>query len=51
VTVDDVDKTAEIVQANGGKLLLPPTDISTIGRFCVFQDPQGAVLVVITYTK
>ena len=27
-------------------MLLPPTDIPTVGRFAVLQDPQGAVLAV-----
>jgi len=51
VTVEDVDKVAEIVQANGGTLIVPPMDVPNIGRFCVFQDPQGAVLSAITYTE
>ena len=50
VTVDDVDATAKKAVKLGGKILMPPTDIPGVGRFCVFQDPQGAVLSVITYT-
>ncbi|WP_051305390.1 VOC family protein [Desulfogranum mediterraneum] len=49
VTVDDVDATADQVTELGGKLLHPPTDIPEIGRFCVLQDPQGAVICAITY--
>ncbi len=49
VTVDDVDSTAETAEALGGKLLVPPRDIPNVGRFCVIQDPQGAVLAAITY--
>ena len=51
VTVDDVDDVARKVQANGGRLLVPPTNIPKVGRFCTFQDPQGAVLCAITYEK
>ena len=51
VSVDDVDATAAAVPRLGGTVLLPPTDIPEYGRFCVFQDPQGAVLRVITYAK
>ena len=51
VSVDDVDATAVAVPSLGGTVLLPPTDIPGYGRFCVFRDPQGAVLRVITYAK
>lgn len=51
VTVDDVDKTAKTAEKLGGKLRLPPTDIPTVGRFCVIEDPQGAVINAITYVK
>jgi uncharacterized protein len=51
VTVDDVDKIAEAVPKLGGKLHVPPTDIPTVGRFCVIEDPQGAFINAITYLK
>jgi uncharacterized protein len=51
VTVDDVDKTAQTAVTLGGKLHVPPTDIPTVGRFCVIQGPQGAVINAITYLK
>src|SRR5512138_1136832 len=51
VTVDDVDKTAQAAVNLGGKLHLPPTDIPGVGRFCVIEDPQGAVINAITYLK
>ena len=49
VTVDDVDQTAKTAEKLGAKILMPPTDIPTVGRFCVIQDPQGAVISAITY--
>jgi hypothetical protein len=49
VTVADVDATAKTAEKLGGKLLMPPTDIPKVGRFCVIQDPQGAVINAITY--
>lgn len=49
ITVNDVDALAGRVAALGGKLLVPPTDIPTIGRFAVVQDPAGACLSLITY--
>ncbi len=50
VTVDDVDGVAAQVERLGGKLCVPPQDIPNIGRFCVLQDPQGAMLSLITYS-
>lgn len=51
VTVDDVDATAKTAGQLGAKLLVPPRDIPDVGRFCVIQDPQGAVINIITYAK
>lgn len=50
VTVDDVDATAKKAVKLGGKVVVPPQDIPGVGRFCVIQDPQGAMISVITYT-
>lgn len=49
VTVDDVDAIAGKSVELGGTILLPPRDIPEVGRFAVIQDPQGAVISVITY--
>lgn len=51
VTVDDVDAMSQRVGEIGGKLIMPPTDIPDVGRFCVIQDPQGATLALITYIQ
>lgn len=51
VTVDDVDLTARTAAQLGAKLLVPPQDIPEVGRFCVIQDPQGAVINAITYKR
>ena len=45
--VDSCDETVKKVASLGGKVLAPATDIPTIGRFAVFQDPQGAAFAVI----
>ena len=49
VEVDNVDKRAEGFASAGGKILRPPFDIPNVGRFYTFQDPQGAVISIITY--
>lgn len=47
VAVDDVDAKAKQVAELGGKICVPPTDIPTVGRFCVITDPTGATLSLI----
>jgi uncharacterized protein len=51
VTVDDVDATGKLAEEMGGKILMGPQDIPQVGRFCVLQDPQGAIVNVITYAQ
>lgn len=51
ITVNDVEQTARQVEDLGGNILRPPSDIPDVGRFCVFADPQGAVIHAITYIK
>jgi predicted enzyme related to lactoylglutathione lyase len=48
VAVDDVDASAAKAVELGGKVVVPPTDIPSVGRFCVINDPAGAVLSLIT---
>jgi len=33
----------------GAKVLMAPLDVPNVGRFCMIQDPQGAVISVIIY--
>ena len=49
VTVDNVDEVAKTAEQLGAKICMPPQDIPSVGRFCVFQDPQGATISAITY--
>lgn len=51
VTVDNVDATAKLAEEMGASILVQPMDLPNVGRFSVFQDPQGAVLSIITYTN
>lgn len=50
VTVDNVDESAAKCQELGGKLIYGPQDIPGVGRFAVIQDPQGAMLSIMTYS-
>jgi predicted enzyme related to lactoylglutathione lyase len=44
--VEDVDAAAEQVEALGGRVCVPPTDIPDVGRFAVIDDPQGATFSI-----
>jgi uncharacterized protein len=47
VAVDDVDAAASRVEGLGGKVVMQPTDIPNVGRFCVINDPSGATISLI----
>ncbi len=49
ITVDNADQAVDKAVALGGKLLMPPMDVPTVGRMAVLQDPQGAVFNVMQY--
>src|SRR5215470_4083961 len=40
-SVQDVDAAAKKALALGGRIMQPPTDIPTVGRFAVVIDPHG----------
>ncbi len=48
VLVPDVDETLSQAAKLGGSVMVPGTDIPTVGRFGIFSDPQGAVLAAFT---
>ncbi|PBC86144.1 hypothetical protein SAMN05428945_6324 [Streptomyces sp. 2224.1] len=39
----DADATSEAVSQAGGTLLMPVTDVMTLGRMCIAAEPTGAV--------
>ncbi|MBI5751496.1 MAG: VOC family protein [Hydrogenophilales bacterium] len=51
VSVNNVDALLGRVEALGGKVCLPPQDIPDVGRFAVIQDPQGAMLSLISHPQ
>jgi len=46
-TVDDCDGDAQRATRLGGKTIVPPMDIPTVGRFAVLADPAGATFAII----
>lgn len=49
-SVADCDADTERAKALGAGVIVPPTDIPTVGRFSVLRDPTGAVFAIITMT-
>lgn len=47
VVVADVDEAARRIEGLGGKVCVPPTDLLTVGRLAVLNDPSGAVISII----
>lgn len=47
ITVEDADRSAKRCVELGGKVLVQPRDMGSHGRFCVIQDPAGAVAALI----
>ncbi|BDQ03017.1 VOC family protein [Ignavibacterium sp.] len=43
ITVENVDTSAQTCLELGGRVLVEPKTILNYGRFCVIQDPAGAV--------
>jgi predicted enzyme related to lactoylglutathione lyase len=48
VAVPDVDATTARAQELGATVMVPPTDIPTVGRYSVLADPQGASIAAYT---
>lgn len=43
ITVKSVSESAKLCEANGGKVLSEPKEMTGYGKFCVIEDPAGAV--------
>lgn len=50
VGVDDVDASISAIEAAGGKVLMPASDIAMAGRVALVADPGGAPFYIITPT-
>jgi uncharacterized protein len=46
ISVDDCDAAAKRITEHGGKVCVPPTDIS-VGRFAVVEDTNGGFFSII----
>jgi uncharacterized protein len=41
IGADDLDATFAKIESNGGRVLVPTTEIPNVGWFGIFNDPQG----------
>lgn len=48
ISSPDVDATVKQASNFGGRVMVQPTDIPTVGRYAVLTDPQGALFAVFT---
>ena len=49
VTVEDVETTLPKVEVLGGKVLMRPIQIPPNACFALIQDPQGAMIAIMSY--
>ena len=47
--VDDLDATIAAIEANGGKLVMQPYLIETVGRLIFFEDSEGNIAGAMQY--
>ena len=48
ITVKNVDESAKLCKENGGNVLVDQKEMSGHGRYCVIEDPAGAVCALYT---
>lgn len=51
ITVADVDESIRQCEQRGGKVIAGPKELGSYGRYCVIQDPAGAVAALIAPPK
>lgn len=42
----EIDETAEAIEANGGSVLIPKSEIPGVGWWALFQDPAGLTMAL-----
>ncbi len=46
ILVDSIDETSRGIEAAGGSIVVPKTEISNAGWFAVFKDPDGTLMAI-----
>ena len=49
ITVADVDASARTCEALGGRVVVEPKNMGEMGRYCLIEDPAGAVAALFAY--
>lgn len=49
--VEDIQKTIADIETHGGKVLMPPFHIETVGHLIFFQDTEGNVAGAMQYER
>jgi uncharacterized protein len=49
VHVPDVDAAVSVIEAGGGKIMMPPMEVPGGSRITVLQDPSGAAIALHSY--
>jgi uncharacterized protein len=47
--VDDIEETVAAIEAAGGKILMPPFHIHTVGHLVWFEDTEGNIAGAMQY--
>ena len=47
----DIEASTRKVAESGGKVLMHPMAVDTVGRFSVVKDPQGATFALIEFSR
>ena len=47
--VDDLDETVKAIEAAGGRILMQPAHIQTVGRLVWFEDTEGNIAGAMQY--
>jgi len=49
--VEDIEATIAAIEAHGGKILMPPFHIETVGHLVFFQDTEGNIAGAMQYER
>ena len=49
--VEDIKATVAAIEAHGGRILMPPFHIETVGHLVFFQDTEGNVAGAMQYER
>ena len=51
IEIADISTTIDKIKSLGGEIMMPPMFVEGVGHYCVFRDPQGAVLGLVQGVK